>query len=321
VGPQVSRKVKSVRKPVIDLELQARERRPGQVMPGDPAPVVGVPGTAPVEGGESVNPAAPKGSIPLPDTSPAARPALKPAADTSARQPVMEGAAPTAEAAPVQAVPVQAAPVQVATSQAATTPVAPTSAAPTRATPMHAEPLPHTEAMASENEPAPAKPEPVDPGIGIVDRSIVTNISTPLATGPAKVRVESLSGDSSGVQWRGSGESWRTPATGDASESRLEVRAGLDSELVVVVDERVQIRITRLGRAVIERTEEVGGTTAVSITLMRGAAEIRPVGSVPPEAGQMFARVRTPDQMFGVTGALRVEYDAFTGTRRRTANP
>ena len=79
-----------------------------------------------------------------------------------------------------------------------------------------------------------------------------------------------------------------------------------------------------LGRATIERCVEPRGATSVGVGVTRRAVEIRPVGAAVATGGaspQMFARVRTPDQVFGLTGPLRVEYDAFSGTKRRVVNP
>jgi hypothetical protein len=357
-------RTKPVRKPVVDLEKMAKERRPGQVMPGDPAPVV--PPKAPSGEGtipEATPAVAPpsNGTIQLPDTSPPPKPALKPTTEAPASPvstampatttPAAESMAPSPMSATDLDTPHAAAPAGMtaeptaataATTPAATTPATPmaeVAPAPPPQAPMpaaepapamdasygRAEPLPHVEA-APKHESAAPKTEVAESGdtiggVGIVDKYIVTAMPMPMSTGSAKVRIESISGDASDVQWRASGESWRTPAAGDTAESRIEIRAGLDAEMTLVVDDHVEVRIGRLGRALIERAMEPGGGSTMSITLSRGAAEIRPAGAGESAPGVMFARVKTPDQVFGLTGPLRVEYDAFTGTRRRTLNP
>lgn len=154
--------------------------------------------------------------------------------------------------------------------------------------------------------------------VPLVDRAVLGSVPMPLSTADAKVRVESVPEAASGAQWRAGADAWKTLAKGETAEGRIEVRAGLDADVVLSVDDHVQVRVARLGRAMIERCVEPGGTTSVSVVLSRGAVEIRPIGE--PSA-RMFARVRTPDQSFGVVGPVRVEYDAFTGTRRRVVNP
>lgn len=375
---QQPRKIKSVRKSVVDLEAMAKERRPGQVMPGDPAPVMRAPAPAStttdtptaMQGGMAATtlPAPAADALPtkatpiqLPDTAPANRSIMKPESDPSGRTTSIEpapAAAPTAAAAPAAAsaakdeVHAAAVPAAVATDLT-TTPKIITG---------HSEPLPHMDAGPAEpvvskiesakaesvkaeapkaeapkaeavkaeaikvesakaETPAPETGKAADTGVALVDGAIVPSIPMAMSTAGARLKIESISGDASGVQWRVPGESWRTPGTAESVEGKMEIRAGLDSEMVIVVDDRVQLRVSRLGRALIERSQEAGGTTAVSVTLSRGAVEIRPLKDAGLTAGEMFARVRTPDQMFGVTGALRVEYDAFTGTRRRTVNP
>jgi hypothetical protein len=345
-----SRKMKSVRKPVVDLQALAKERRPGQVMPGDPAPVVQSPAAAAASpGGNAMtggmeasslpgaNQDAPKGSaISLPDTAPGNRNIMKPVTEENGRATAEAAPAPamTTEVAPAPAPAPATAPAPAPAPAPAAAEAVPVAAAavpaatvtdlPMRLSGQHAEPLPQME-MPKDEAPsakvADAKPAALDAGAGLVDGSIVPNIPMALSTSAGKIRVVSIAGDSSGVQWRVPGEAWKTPTASETVESKIEVRNGLDSDLTLVVDDRVQLRVSRLGRVVVERSQEAGGTTAVYITLSRGALEVRPVKDAGLTPNEMFARVRTPDQMFGVTGALRVEYQAFTGTRRRTINP
>ncbi len=157
-------------------------------------------------------------------------------------------------------------------------------------------------------------------GVTLVDGVVLTQVPMALSTGGASVRLESISGDGAGVQWRVGDGPWTTPSAGQTADGRVEVRAGLDAQAVLVVDGTAQLRVSRLGRATIERCAEPRAASSVSVQVLRGAVEIRPLGEA-AATGQMFARVRTPDQGFGLTGPLRVEYDAFTGTRRRVVNP
>ncbi len=375
---QQPRKIKSVRKSVVDLEAMAKERRPGQVMPGDPAPVMRAPAPAStttdtptaMQGGMAATtlPAPAADALPtkatpiqLPDTAPANRSIMKPESDPSGRTTSIEPPAPVTPAptavAPAGATATAAMPQEEVHAAAVPAAVATDLTKTPKIITGHSEPLPHMDAGPAEpvvskiesakaesvkaeapkaeavkaeaikvesakaETPAPETGKAADTGVALVDGAIVPSIPMAMSTAGARLKIESISGDASGVQWRVPGESWRTPGTAESVEGKMEIRAGLDSEMVIVVDDRVQLRVSRLGRALIERSQEAGGTTAVSVTLSRGAVEIRPLKDAGLTAGEMFARVRTPDQMFGVTGALRVEYDAFTGTRRRTVNP
>lgn len=326
--PQSPRRIKAVRKSVVDLEAMAKERRPGQVMPGDPSPVVRAPGGAGEPGPSAMTGGMEASTLPaellptkgtpiqLPDTAPDTRTIVKPEADPSGRamsvEPIVRPGSAQGVAGP--------APARDEVRAAGTPGAGVTDLTATpRIVTGHAEPLPPMDGGVVDV--APEKAGEPETGVALVDGAIVPNIPMALSTGAPKVRVESVKGDSSGVQWRVPGGAWSTLGAGNTSESRMEIRAGLDSDVVLVVDERVRVMVARLGRVLIERSTEVGGTTAVSVTVSRGAVEIRPMADAGFTAGEMFARVRTPDQMFGVTGALRVEYDAFTGTRRRTVNP
>jgi len=174
--------------------------------------------------------------------------------------------------------------------------------------------------------PAPARvaiaesPRDVPPareqGVGLLDDRIVSRMPAPASFGPARVSLRSVSGDPSQAQWRTGSTAWRSPEAGESVEGRIEVRAGIDADVKVVVDDAVEITIARLGRVIIERAAEVGGGSLPAITVARGAIEVRLLKEEGVGSEDAHARVRTPDQTFGVRGAVRVEYDAFGGTRR-----
>jgi hypothetical protein len=265
----------AVRPSVVDLTEMAKERRPGQVLHGDPAPygtaaVRPMPeqtSSAPPANGAEAPPMTSKPSVGLPDTAPETKARIKPLIDAGPRSNGGEAMAdaptrnPVAEAAMVSSLVVQLGPGAV-------------------------------------------------------------------SSGPAHVSVESAGGAGNGApdaQWRVGGGTWKIPAAGEAVDGSVEVRAGLEGELVLVVDDRAQVRISRLGRAAIDRSTDPMGIQTVSVNVSRGAIEVRPAGKSGEAGasggGKMYARIRTPDQSFGLTGAMRVEYDAFTGTRRRVVNP
>lgn len=295
-APSPARKTRPVRKAVIDLEAQAKDRRPGQVMPGDPAPFSPAP-AAPAKGAPTP---APERPIDLPadiaSPTPASAPttgAVRPAPIPPAPGQPFSSRAVGADGQPAPAEPAAATPAPAEAPAAAPAPTPPPAPAPEPARPA---------------EPAPAA-KPEASAVPLVDPLVISNLPAPAQTGPAKVRVVSVG--STAVQWKAGDAAWKSPAAGDEADARVEVRAGLDADLVLLVDDAVEVRVSRLGRATIER----GGDLPM-VTLTRGAVEIKPArGEGTP--GQALARVKTPDGSFGVAGGLRVEYDAFSGTRRR----
>lgn len=372
------RRTRPVRKAIIDLEKLAKERRPGQVMPGDPSPMSRTLIAAPTSSPENLPVAEPQNQqstlaeaplqqkkdalLDLPGGAAPEAPAsrVQTPATLTRTEPAPEVATPAvviSESVPVsvaqtQPLQMEPAPVQTATaseltqtqSQIVQVPVAqvpavevPAPAQPARGS--EAAPLgaaqpdsvqtvapvaaSNQENMSSIASPAaiatpPATSAPTLAALPvIVDGAYVTNVGQPANVEAAKIRVARVGGDATSVQWRLASQTWRTPAADDQVEGRIDVRAGLDSDLVLVVDENVELRITRLGRATVERAIESDGSKTVLVTLSRGAIELRSIGNT---TGTFFARVRTPDQMFGVAGMLRVEYDAFSGTRRRNVN-
>lgn len=327
------KRVRPVRKSVVDLDAMAKDRRPGQVMPGDPSPTggaaavrplgdAGAPVGAPTTADKPVTAAsleqnANKPQIKLPDTAPYNKPVLKPLGDGAARPEVLSGTMSAPEAAATENAPAAATHVEAAAPTSATTPVAVQPAPVPEATPVVAAPV--VEPKAAEK----AIERPQIGGVTLVDGVVMTQVPSPLSTSGASVRVESIGGDGTGVQWRVGNGAWSTPTVGQTADGKVEIRAGLDAQVTLVVDGLAELRVTRLGRATIERCTESRGATSVGVGVTRGAVEVRPVGAALQDGakGQMFARVRTPDQVFGLVGPLRVEYDAFAGTKRRVVNP
>lgn len=347
--PANPRRTRPVRKPIIDLKKQAAERRPGQVMPGDPTPA----------GATNIPPAAELQDRPIDliDAAAAPRAELKPAPETAITprsQPQAQQAQPQPEPAPIPqpaaqptqpiaqpTEPLSAPPVP---SEPALAPVVPVPA--THPEPIAAPAAPPVAAQAAPSEPEPmpevrvvqvqpsqgldettpaqpaAQPEPVaapkpqptrvapQPSRGLVDQ-----LSSPSSTGPIALTVKRAG---PGVQWRLEGASWSSPATDQAITGKIEIRCGLESEIELTLSESATLRVQRLGRVVIEQSTEPDGRVIPSITLARGAIEI-----IPSDLGAnaMFARIKTPDKLFGVAAPMRIEYDAFSGTKRSLVNP
>lgn len=323
----VPRRARPMRKPIIDLRALARDRRPGQVMPGDPTPLTSpIPELAPLPAAPAapstvrVEPGPPDGPIDLPESAPVRKPVVSaPANDPPAPMP-----AEPPRSAPVQPEPEPIAPAPVTPSAIEAAPPVP-PAVPT----VQVVPVAPAAPAAAESAPvpaAPADPEPVAPiapppaPATRLDGVILADLEPALSLGPAALRIERRSGS---TQWRsadtGPSTPWTSFSPGDQTTGRIEIRAGIDADAEIIVDDRVALRLSRLGRAVVERSNERSGASSVSITLARGTIELRPL--TPPTSPELIARIKTPDQSFGVTGPVRVEYDAFAGTRRRVGNP
>lgn len=299
------RKVRPVRLPIIDLQALAKDRRPGQVMPGDPSPV-----NKPVE--------------PPPPVQPPAAPALSAAPTPVAAAPIEQPTTPPPPAPAPAPRPVAAAsgaqPISTSTeppphpmTQAAPVPASETAvpASPTRSKELKQGVA--STVLAASNPRAPES-EAAAASTAALDRLIVADLGSPATIGPAEVRVISVTGQD--VQWRIGEGPWTSPADGQTATGAIQVRAGLDADLVLQLSTGARLHVARLGRITIQQETDSDGASAPGIIISRGAIEILgpDTASAP---GPIIARVRTPDQSFGVRGNLRVEYDAFSGTRRR----
>jgi hypothetical protein len=293
------KKSRSVRKGVVDLEQMAKERRLGQVMPGDPAPVDKAAKPGAEEGAAPTAEKGGNGTIALPDTAPKQANVAAPAPPAQAKTP--PGAQPPAPSSP------PATPPHSAASAGDAKPID----------------RPAHEPANGENG---GKAHPAKEGSEVratpMEGSRVMTLGAAAGLGPARVRVLSVGagvGGSSGVQWRGGkSEAWSAPAAGEALEGDVEIRVGLDGELELIADNLARVRVSRLGRVIVQRCAEQDGSATVGLTVSRGAVEVRPAGAA---VSGVYARVQTPDQRFGLSGPLRVEYDAFAGTRGRAVNP
>lgn len=326
------RRARSIRKPIIDLRALARDRRPGQVMPGDPTPLSSpipelapLPPAAPAPSPVRVEPGPPDGPIDLPESAPIRKPILnvpanEPAATPSAAPAPQIAAQPDPAPAAITPIPV---PVPVPVPAQEPVPPPPAAIDPAPVVPnVQVVPVAPAPADPVQPDPAPASaPVPVEASAPISkpENVIVAELEPALNFGPAALRVERRTG---ATQWRsadaGATVPWTSISPGDSATGRFEIRAGIDADAEIIVDDRVVVRLSRLGRAIIERSNERGGSSLVSVALARGTIEIAPLDPAAPR--QLFARVKTPDQSFGVAGPVRVEYDAFSGTRRRAVN-
>lgn len=321
----------------------APRTEPAQISPA-PAPAP-MPAPAPAEPAASSAPAQtgvlvsdvftgtpPAATVPMTELRPA-----EPVASTAPTQP--ETATPQAPVATSQPEPAPAAPtteqprgiVLIEATRPAEPPIAEPTPAPAPVPPAApvetpaARPAP-AETRAVSPAPTPPRvaiaepprdvPPPRDQAVGLLDERIVPRMPAPASFGPCRVSLRSVAGDASQAQWRTGSTAWRSPEIGESVEGRIEVRAGIEADVRVVIDDAVEVTVTRLGRVIIERAVEVGGGTLPAITVARGAIEVRPLKDEGAGSENANARVRTPDQTFGVRGPLRVEYDAFGGTRR-----
>lgn len=367
------KRVRAVRKPVVDLDSMAKERRPGQVMPGDPTPAASAgmqatratpavkttstvesdgapaPETRPITQ-QSLEPSAAKSQEKLPDTAPYHKPVLRPYDDRSPRPKSEEELAPSIVTEPTPTPDPRTAMASAAGSVSGGAPLSPAASAErAEATPMpREEASPRTEPRAEPrtepraeanpaverstvtataptnrtNPPPNVPPIPVIPTVPAptIDGPVMTNLPAATSMTGASVRVESVSGDPAAVQWRVGGGAWSTPAPGQTAEGKVEVRMGLDSHMTLTADGTTEVRVPPLGHATIERAREPGSGSSVLVSVSRGSVEVRPIGT-PGGASGLYARVKTPDQSFGLVGPVRVEFSAFTGTKRKPVNP
>ncbi|MBX3358245.1 MAG: hypothetical protein KF745_07440 [Phycisphaeraceae bacterium] len=119
------------------------------------------------------------------------------------------------------------------------------------------------------------------------------------------------------VQWRpigGDEASWRPAGTGARAEERIEVRTGLDGSVTLEIDGLFAVQIDRLTRLRIERRRR-DDVSELSIELIRGRAEVRPIKVDQTGLAVEPVRIRTPDATLLRRSAVGVTFDAFKGTR------
>lgn len=286
------RRTKVSRKPLIDLQAEAKDRRPGQVMPGDPAESVDLPLT-PLPGEEE---------LPLADQ----KPAPLTLADTAPIPATPKPASPSPASAPTPTQP-SASPQPAASAAAPSSPVVRVLPAATDDT-VAADPQPELKRVEPVLEPvAPSTPPPAP-----------IPVAEPVSLSGASVEVVAVQGEADAAQWRALGTDpnaarWIALSPGQHAQARVEVRVGLSGSVTLNVDSGVEMRLDRLARAVIERGKASESSTGVLITLQRGAANIRPITT--NAGGGQSVWIKTPDRVMLITTPSRIEYDAFTGTR------
>jgi hypothetical protein len=314
------------RRPLIDLKAMAKERRPGQVLPGDPAPVPGtnldragstmvssmnvsgaaealtdlrsmpppvrrVWGTLAGEPGTVTVSEEPLPSVPLASGAIPSEPAVptlvstvtsrsEPGTFSASMSPSTEGVTSTAAIATID-------PAQPSVAQPASIPSVP---------------------LVSTPAPAQTVTTPPEPAAVV---NMVGDAGTPQS---AKVRIERIDGNPTAAEWRAGDQPWGAVTVGAVAEGRVDVRGGLDAELVLSADDRTRIVVNRLARVSIQSSVEIGAAPSTFLVLSRGLVRVQS-GVNPGEAWTV--RVRTPDRSFALTSPAEVEYDAFGGTRIR----
>ncbi len=305
------RRGKPVKQPVIDLAKQAMDRRPGQVLPGDPPPEkFAAPMKAPAT---EVKPGMVTPPMPTP-TGPSEE-----GKDGTTGRLIKPAPAPVNPDAGPRMAP-KGAEVAKPEAQPATKPTVPQ--------------------VPSAPEPAPQKPEsdktPIDLPKVAADDVASTPASLVVLRAPAgraggkaqpvytwqnaRVAIARVEGDAAGVQWRALGdgvEVWRTAEPGASAEGRFEIRTGLNTEVVVEVESvggRVEVRVGRLSRVRVEEAAASGPAMAQrpSVRVDHGSVELGLVGGEGVET-----LMRSPDRSGGFTtnAGARVSYSAFRGTK------
>lgn len=284
------RRGKTVRQPVIDLEKQAMERRPGQVLPGDPPPE--------------------KFAAPLADPA-AAKPGQAPPMPVATELPSEGKDGTTGQ--PLKAAPVPVDPA--AGPRPASKPVAkPAPAEPPKA----AEPEP-------ANEPAIDLPKAAADELQMLKdpteraaNSSGTAADALYSWQPTNVVVTGITGDAGGFQWRQADQPdapWQSAGPGWTSDGRFQIRTGLGTEVTVLVGGSVEVKVRRLSRVTIEQAAALGSAPSQvpSVRVDHGSVELMPV-----ESGASAATlVRSPDRADGFASSAgeKVTYNAFKGTR------
>jgi len=289
---QPVRRGRPYKKPLVDLERQARERRPGQVLPGDP----------------------PREQFAPPMLEPKAAPVSEPPAPVAA--PAGDG---TRDATTGQMLKEAPTPIDPNTGSRGGRPAHGSEPAPQKpATEPEAleaglTPVPGS-ATASAGEVPVAPPESAQsPAVtpnttGAAAQSTATVYS--IANQPVDAAIRAVSSSAKDVELRPAGGAWRPLVAGDEATGQFEVRTGVDGEAVVSVDGRVAVWVTPLSRVSIARRG--ADTSEAIITLERGAIELRATIADPVQSW-----IRTPDRTAGFASfpGVRIGYSAFSGTQ------
>lgn len=299
------------KRPLVDLEKQAHERRPGQVMPGDPPrekfappPAPPAPHTPPVE----------QKAAHEPPPTPIAIPPNDATRDSSTGQMLKEPPTPVDP----NSGPRGGAPASVPTPSPATSPESEHS---------------HTASFESGLSPMPGS-ETASVGEAAVAPRDSLQTPTTVATGgpapaaqstatvysitnePADASVRVVSAGASGAEWRALGGAWRPLAAGDAATGRFEVRTGVDGHALIEFDGRVAVFVPPLSRITIARRS--ADSPEAVFTIARGAIELR-AASGGGEGGSQPVQswVCTPDRTAGFESlpGVRIGYSAFSGTK------
>lgn len=289
---QAVRRGRPYKRPLVDLEKQARERRPGQVLPGDPpreqfappmiepkaAPIAEPPAPVAAPAGDATRDATtgqilkeaptpvdpnngPRGGSPANGSDPAPKP---PPAEPDSLE---AGVTPVPGSATASAGELAVAPREAAQSSAAIAPSA----------------------------------------LGAAARSTATVYS--IANRPVDADVRVTSAAPRDIEWRPEGGAWRPLAAGEVATGQFEIRSGVDGEAVVSVDGRVAVRVTPLSRVAVARRG--ADSNDPMITIERGAIELLAAIVEPVQSW-----ICTPDRTAGFASlpGVRIGYSAFSGT-------
>lgn len=291
---QPVRRGRVFKQPMVNLEAQALTRRPGQVMPGDPPPEKFVePAQEPV----SPAPASEPSTLELPP--PAGGPSSDPSSGTKPRRPVKPAPAPVEPDSGPRPLP-----------RSATNP-------PPR---NDIEASTDTGVLVDGVAPAPVLSSASDPEVS--GALPITASRTEELTEPIRVTVVSTAGaggwEGADVQWRPVGGAWNAAAVAGVLTDPVEIRTGLDGDVVLEIDGRLLVRVHPLSRVTVER-RVLGGTGGAparsmpALALQRGTLDLRRAAET---AGPTDCWARTPDRSAGFRAGpgVRIAYNAFVGT-------
>lgn len=344
VTPKPGSGFRPIKDPIVNLDLLAKQSRPGAVVPGSAPPA---PKLAPVTTPAAPAPVAAPSPAPQPVSTsvvaiPVAEPSPVPAAPAAAPAPTPIQPEP-APMVPVTAKPVEPQPIE----PAAATPVAVPAPAPAPAEPAPvetkvieikpADPAPVAAAVAAQAEPTPAAmpiPEPApQPPAPVAPVTEPTPAVVPVATEPqavdpvralraqmkaepVSVRITACAGGEGQVQGRvienGVAREWTNLGAGLEGDGIIDLRTGAGGEAQIVVDGQATVIVGPISRVTIKKqtiSSEAGEASRVFVDLQRGRATVWPL------TPGVQVNVTTPTELVVVREKTMVRFDSAAGTR------
>lgn len=344
VTPKPGSGFRPIKDPIVNLDLLAKQSRPGAVVPGSapPAPKL-TPAASPVVPAAAPNPV--PATAPVPAAAPAAEPAPMPTA-APAPAPIEPAPAPIVPAVtkpvePPPAEPVAVTPASAPAPSPAPAPIEPAPAAAPVETKVveikPAEPAPVAAPVAASPEPTPSVtpiPEPApqppapstpvaEPIPAVVPAAAAPDVADPvkalrmqMKAEPVSVRITACAGGEGQVQGRvienGVAREWTNLGAGLEGDGIIDLRTGAGGEAQIVVDGQATVIVGPISRVTIKKqtiTSEAGEASRLFVDLQRGRATVWPL------TPGVQVNVTTPTELVVVREKTMVRFDSAAGTR------